>query len=144
MRIQRFQTFIVVIALVCGGIVAPLRARAGQETINQSNDGLMNLPSTPLKLSRSAGSILVVKNVSPSQVISFRIGCVLGEGEKIRILSKREESAVKLDPPNDKGMSRYIFGAFHSPAEYCEPSEAKLAVVEVSFADGAKWMVQQH
>jgi hypothetical protein len=107
----------------------------------------LNRPSAPLQFTAAPlGNVYAIGNRSDARVIRYQLGCVLAEGDAIRILNRRPDESVDLAPmdrTNKEVHSKMIFsskGAWQQP--FCE-STAKLAVLEVEFSDGGTWRIMK-
>jgi hypothetical protein len=105
---------------------------------------LFNMPTSPLKLTISSNrEFYSVDNHSPKRVVSYRLGCVVEDGNNIKIKYKAKPKLVDIAPLDDSqnritGKAYTIYGDkdFHS----CIKKKAKLTVLEVGFSDGSLWL----
>lgn len=106
----------------------------------------LNLPTSHLKIERSPnGRSLPLSNYSPKEAIKYWLGCVVKTNEKIKISNTRKRQAVSL-PPIEAAMNQVSFIPLDletNDVKRCTDKGAKLAVVEVTFADGSTWKVDR-
>lgn len=105
---------------------------------------VLNQPASPLKVTISDdGEDYSIKNYSSKHVRGYRLGCVVEEGNKIKI--KRKASSRKVDiAALDASQSRVFGKAYTVYADKdfypCVQTKTKLAVLEVAFSDGSSWV----
>lgn len=105
------------------------------------SDALFDRPSLPARIGyMPLGAYCTLENHSAKRIVRYRLGCVVEERSRIKILSKRKEEVSDL-PPADSSKSRISFTALSVSRikNKCVAKGAKVAVVEVNFADGTAW-----
>ena len=99
----------------------------------------LRIGSAPV-LIECADNGFVLSNSAAKSVVSVRLGCVQVNGDTILVHNCGELVACDLPPtvPRLPGPRRVLItGASHGFPDAC--SSGRLAVVEVTFADGSSW-----
>lgn len=101
----------------------------------------INLPSSPLRFfGNQTGDGYSLNNYSIGYIVGYRPGCVSGEGERFKILSKRPRKEIYLKPMSGNevhGRSIVVMGWL--PFLPCK--KGTLTVIEVQFKDGSVWKI---
>lgn len=114
-----------------------LSREEGMKTIKSK---LLDAPSAAYKLSASYnGSGYEFCNNSDTRVVKFRLGCVEKKNGELKILSKRKIEEIDLPPADENHIVCKSWSSNHGffPGEVCK--KGKLAIVEVTLANGAVW-----
>ncbi len=105
-----------------------------------------NLPDSPLKIERSPnGRFITLGNYSFKESSKYRLGCVVTTDERIKVVSKFSEeidSIAPFDSVNDQ-YSATLLDLTQEDVKKCTNKGAKLAAVEVVFADGSTWKIDE-
>jgi len=104
----------------------------------------LNIGSAPVRIECSDNGFLLSNSASKS-VVSLRLGCVQVNGDAILVHDCRERVTCDLPPAGsrlDGSRQVLMIGASHGFPDAC--STGRLAVVEVTFADGSSWAAVQH
>lgn len=119
-------------------------------TLTQQTDGVspqdwwINIPSSPLEFNLFPNKrFLGLTNRSTGRVVQFTLGCVTQDGDKIRAVCKATVTKTDLAASSTAGQQLYFkdVSAYAEDRKCCDKASAKLAVVEVNFADGSTWKV---
>jgi hypothetical protein len=98
---------------------------------------LMNIAGTPLELKITENKRhILLSNVSPVRVVGYKLGAVAykkGVPVLVRVSARIE---VSLDVHEAAINPKVV----EDELDYCRRKKAKLAVVEVIFADGSVWL----
>jgi hypothetical protein len=133
------------------GAALPLSQAEGPAKLNKD---WMNLPSAPLRfdVAPKTEGYLVLGNYSTGRAVRYRLGCVNEQKGKITVLRQGSPRCTNLrsidlkgDPTNQINytVETLVLGITHGfTLERCEEN-AKLAVVEVEFEDGAIWKAKR-
>jgi hypothetical protein len=117
-----------------------------QQNVEAPNRGLLNLPSSPLRL-RVANNDrdLEIINHSFGTVTGYQLGCVVAEASKIKVENRFPAVKLKneLDPADPLDKKEWFTVTDFSFRDLCREKVDKLAVICVSFADGSEWMIRQ-
>jgi hypothetical protein len=120
-------------------VVLEFAAGMSQSKRSKSNDMCLDIPSSPLKLECSSDSYFL-RNYSTERIVKYRLGCVVQENLKYKVVDKRPYNDANLEPNRKKFL---LVNSSHGfPEELCK-AEAKLAVVEVLFADDGVWKAKE-
>jgi hypothetical protein len=97
----------------------------------------LSVPSSPLEIRFSPSKRdLALLNRSSGKIIRYRLGCVVQEASKIRVVRKMPFIDANLE------SGKVVINAFTVYAddlERCGKKKSGLAVVEVVFLDGSIW-----
>ncbi|GEM_PF-5501217 len=107
----------------------------------------LNIPSAPLQFrAHPNGRNYAIANVSDARIVRYRVGCVVQEADGLKILSKRpaqEKDLAPLDRVKNEAASEIVMSSHGNWGKpFCE-GEAKLAILEVAFADGGFWKIRK-
>lgn len=135
--------FIVLCVLAVVG-VTPTPNGSCQEDEAVAKKWLLNLPTSPLKLTISSNrEFYSVNNHSSKHVVGYRLGCVIEDGNKFKIKYKAKPKQVDI-APLDESKNRIIGKAYtiYGDKDFysCVKKKAKLTVLEVGFSDGSSWL----
>ena len=111
---------------------------AGQICAQVANVDVLNVGSSPLRLSRTPSNFLEAQNISQGHVVGIRLGCVYKEGNRVKVRTKFDVKSVNIEPPSNTQTVTLIFGSFHGPPVKC-PEGLLLSVIQVVFDDDSAW-----
>lgn len=120
-------------------ILSPVRTIAqGQQTGEEPPpDWWVNTESSPLVFEiHGSRRILHLFNNGSKTIKSYRLGCVLEERGKLRVLHRM--AVVKRDLAPNQGLLNSVY-VYDEDRSRCDRKRAKLSVVEVVFSDGSRW-----
>ena len=130
-----------------GALVASLCLGAMPPQVAESPPSVelcLHIGSAPVRIECGNNGFLL-SNAAAKSVVSLRLGCVQVNGDAILVHDCRERVACDLPPADSRldGSRRVLMtGASHGFPDAC--STGRLAVVEVTFADGSSWAAVQH
>jgi len=104
----------------------------------------LNLPTSPLRIERSPnGRFLTLSNYSSKKAIKYRLGCVVKTDDRIKIIGKKKVYLITLEPIDavTNQVSFIPFDVAENDINRCSNRDARLAVIEVSFADDSTWKI---
>ena len=111
-----------------------------EPTFLREDEWWANLPSSPLVMLGSPSKRDVsLENRSGDIIISYTMGCVIRTGTRWRVLRKLRRTNTNLEPGKALLNSASTYARSR---EECSERKAKLALVEVYFADGTTWMLR--
>jgi len=138
LRLLIYSTLAVSGLFSCLGVIGQVQ----QADLHKDDTFWVNLPSCPLRISLSANNrFLTLDNHSDKQVLRYRLGCVVEEQGKYRVLRKMKverTNLVPVDPANDK-ISFESLDPHKEFSKMCKKGAGRLAVIEVGFIDGSTW-----
>lgn len=106
----------------------------------------LNLPTSPLKIERSPnGRFITLSNYSSKEALKYRLGCVVKTYKDIKVIrkfSKEVDSIAPVDLANNQ-VSFILLDPTLEDVKRCTDKGAKLAVVEVTFADDSTWKINR-
>ena len=90
------------------------------------------------------GAYCTLENHSDKRIVRYRLGCAIEENGRVKILNKKKEKAIDL-PPADPSKSAFPFTylSIRQIKKCCTSKGAKIAIVEVTFADGSSWRPEE-
>jgi hypothetical protein len=107
---------------------------AAQDARNRS---FLEERRSPLKAIRTSGSVVVVRNVSKKEILTWDEMCLARSGDRYKILELFTlDMKSPLKPGDMRGDSFDIDGA---PVVICSAYGGTLAISEVQFRDGTSW-----
>jgi hypothetical protein len=109
-----------------------------------SQEWWINVPSSPLEFKLFPNKrFLGLTNRSTGRVVQFRLGCVIQGRDLIRVVRKATVTKTDLAASGAAGQQFYFkdVSSYAEDRKCCAKENAKLAVVEVNFADGSTWKV---
>lgn len=132
----------VLLLLVAGVMLSISQAHQTDKAI--SEEWWINLPSSPLRIARTPnGRLMTLSNHSSNRITQYQLGCVIKESDKVKVVCKMNRQKTDLLPA-DSVKGEVYFESLDSREKHkerCDKKNAKLAVVEVIFADGSVWKV---
>lgn len=115
-----------------------------QADVVTPQDWWFNVPSSPLEFSLFPNKrFLGLTNRSTGRIVQFALGCVTQDGDKIRAVCRATVTKTDLAASSTSGQQLYFkdVAAYSEDRKCCDKAKAKLAVVEVNFADGSTWKI---
>jgi len=117
-------------------------SHGGQTSKATPEEWWINLPSSPLRIKRSAnGRHVDLINSSSASINQYQLGCATIEVGKVRVQRKMKAQITNLLPA-DSVKGEVYFESLDSREKYkerCYKDNSKLAVIKVSFVDGSVW-----
>ena len=104
----------------------------------------IDIPSAPLEFYPFPNNrFLGLTNRSKGRVVEFTLGCVTQDEDKVRVVCIATVTETDLAAAGTSGQQMYFkdVSAYAEDRTCCDKANAKLAVVEVTFADGSTWRV---
>jgi hypothetical protein len=100
----------------------------------------LTVPSSPLEIRFSPSNRDVeLVNRSSGKVIRFRLGCVIQETNKVRVVRKMPFVDANLDSGKVLLNSSTVYA---DDLEQCSKKKSRVSVVEVVFLDDSIWRVK--
>ena len=110
---------------------------AQEEKSRDSNRSFLEERRSPLKAVRAGGVVVVVRNVSEKQILTWDEMCLARSGDRYKVLEVFTlDMKSPLNPGEERGDSFDIDGA---PIVVCRARGGILAVSDVQFGDGSSW-----
>lgn len=113
-----------------------------QVDVRSQEQPWLNLPASPLRIERSPnGRFLTLSNYSSKKAIKYRLGCIVTTDNRIKIIGRMKVNIITLEPADavTNLVSFVPFDIAENDVKRCSNKDAKLAVVEVTFADDSTW-----
>lgn len=108
------------------------------------SDLFFDRPNLPARIGYTPlGAYPTLENHSDKGVIRYRLGCVLEENGQLKIPAKRKEEVTDLPPANiSKTSIPFTALSLREIKKECSAKKAKIAVVDITFADGTTWKLE--
>jgi hypothetical protein len=142
---MRGHYFVLLIALFLNVVLITGQAQQVNGAKTQE-EWWINLSSSPLEFKVFPNDrFLALFNRSGGHVVEFKLGCVIQNKGRARAISKTTGIKTNLAAASASGQQMYFKDvlSYAEETERCRKESAKLAVIEVVFADGAIWMVKE-
>lgn len=110
--------------------------------IPMEGESWINLPSSPLIIEEPQNKrLLLLSNISRDRIVKYVMGCVIKEPDVFRVICAEKEKSINISPPDlvRKISEQEILSIPDEVSDRCVQMKAKIAVIEVMFADGAGW-----
>ena len=120
-------------------LLSPLHTMGQNQQTHQeaASDWWINLQSSPLVFETNvSGRMLNLFNHGSKSIKRYRLGCIVEEEGKLKILHKKAMIKTSLAP--NQGLLNSIYVYTHDKSS-CEREHAKLSIIEVAFSDGSEW-----
>ena len=134
--------------LVCIGILGFHGSTTGQ--VRNADFYFLNVPSAPLIVKMSPGGSTEIpyqwlENTSRGTIINFQTGCVTQNTAKIEIFDNHRPITIKIGPADSNDNQLFLPRGSHDGylALQCSAPK-KVAVLEVTFADGGRWSIKSN
>lgn len=104
----------------------------------------LNVPDSPVVIDTdSTKRHTELINYAPKDIVRYRCGCVVLDGEKITQLATFDEKEASIAGriSADDSLSFTLLDVSQAEIRKCKNKNAKVAVVEVSFVSGGRWRI---
>lgn len=102
----------------------------------------INLQSSPLMIEEPQNKrFFLLNNISRERIVNYTLGYVVKETNGVKVICIEKEKIINLRPQDleKKVSEKEILSVPNDVLERCIQLQAKIAVVQVVFADGAVW-----
>lgn len=113
-----------------------LASVAATQTKQVDRSQFINFPNSPLAL-EDFGKSFQIRNTSSKTVVRFTLACIVSKGKRSTAVFKFSAHESTL-PPGYTANEIRVDGP--SSPSVCVSRKAKLAVVDVLFSDGSRWL----
>lgn len=126
---------IVLLIIIAASMIAATGLQAEGGEIRWYNPASSPLSFGTKPKTRIAG----IENKSRAEIITYQLGCLTVQDQKLRVLSRYKVIEGSHFTPNRMGMMSY--DTLQKEWRDCSAKAGSLSAVEVRFADGAIWQV---